>query len=129
MHNWRNKGIGGVRLIDLPDKDIRGKKKVHIQSRFCQALECRLCTKRYSREDVMDGTYRIETLICSHCYVSMQKSPHSLSCFGKPTFRLLSGKMLYGYDPESRDCNHLCPDRNICKIIVRPDLVGITSIV
>lgn len=126
MRNWREGTPGGTRLIELPDKDIRGKRK-RKQSSLFKALECLLCFARYSNEDILNGTYNIETFICSFCYERMQQSPHNISCFGKPTF-IENDKRLYGYQPESKECNQLCPDREICKRVVRPDLIGIETV-
>lgn len=77
-------------------------------------LECLLCTRRYSKEEILQGRYQPETLICSRCYAKMQKSPHHISCFGKPTVILPSGKHLWGYNPRTATCRTICPDHKIC---------------
>ena len=122
MANWRNDALSSGRIKesseDAPVKRKKHKKRFHP----CKALECLICTVRYSLEDILDGTYQLETWVCSSCYAEMQRKPHEQSCFGKPTFVMLDGKRELGYDSECRDCKDLCPDRVICQKVVRPDL-------
>lgn len=84
-------------------------------------LECSICRRRYGLEDVEAGLYQAETLTCSACYADMQRAPHDLHCFGKPTVILPSGKHLLGYNPKAEECSHLCKDRNVCRRIVWPE--------
>lgn len=85
-------------------------------------LECLICFERHSAEDVARGDYQLSTMVCSACYRKMQLAPHRVSCFGKPTFILLSGKKLLGYDPDSEECGSSCPDRSVCcRIVSRED--------
>jgi hypothetical protein len=115
--NWQSKTKedGGVQAVNIPERIKPAKLKKFSKGK---SLECRLCYSRYSLADIMNGTYNLETYICSYCYADMQRKPHPQSCFGKPTFILLDGTRLPGYDPEARDCNRLCPDRELCKRIV-----------
>ena len=83
-----------------------------------KVLECLLCQQRYSMEDIRNGLYQLETLVCSACYAKMQRQPHHISCFGKPTFILLNGKHLYGYNPKAEECRTKCPDRRVCSRII-----------
>lgn len=123
MSNWRNKAIDSGRAYDRPDVDTgRHRKKKKIVKHPCKALECLLCTLRFSIDDILSGAYNIETFICSLCYAEMQQKPHEQNCFGKPTFILTSGKHALGYEPIAKECQDVCPDRMICKRIVYPNL-------
>jgi hypothetical protein len=104
----------------MPLFDLQSPKKVHEKS-SCKALECLLCRKRYSREEILAGLYRLETFVCSSCYVKKQEQPHAKCCFGKPTFILKNRKVLRGYEPEAIECQELCQDREVCRILVNPE--------
>ncbi len=82
-------------------------------------LECLRCLDRYSKADVRSGLYRLETIVCSRCYARMQRAPHRVSCFGKPTMRTPDWKTLLGYNPSAPECRDLCPDRVVCRRVVR----------
>lgn len=82
------------------------------------ALECLLCEQRFSRQEIERGEYRLETMICSYCYARMQRAPYERCCFGKPTLIQLDGKRLYGYNPKAEECERICPDRVVCRLIV-----------
>ena len=81
-------------------------------------LECVICFRRYSAQDVISGLYWIHTGVCSHCYAFMQKRSHKSSCFGKPSVANARGTRLLGYHPKAVECGELCPDRNVCRRIV-----------
>ena len=83
-------------------------------------LECVRCKERHSALDIAEGRYQLETLTCSRCYKEMQAMPHERSCFGKPTFILISGRRLYGYNPKAEECSSLCKDKKICRKLVWP---------
>lgn len=81
-----------------------------------RALECILCSQRYSREDILSGMYQLETFICSPCYAKMQRAPYEVSCFGKTCGYIPHlNKRLYGYKEDAVECRDVCPDRNICR--------------
>ena len=80
-------------------------------------IECVVCTIRYSLADIESGLYSLHTGVCSRCYAKMQKQPHHVSCFGKPSVANSKGKQL-GYNPKAIECKQLCPDRSICRSIV-----------
>jgi len=63
----------------------------------------------------------METLVCSRCYAKMQQQPREQSCFGKPGYvkNKYNPKRIYGYMPTAVECNELCPDSVICKLVVR----------
>ena len=84
-------------------------------------LECLLCAKRHSREDVRNGRYWPQTMVCSVCYVKMQAAPYRKSCFGKPTVLEPISEFIQvivekGYHPEAEECSRLCPDREPCAL-------------
>ena len=90
-----------------------------------QSVECLLCARRYSEIDILEGRYWLETMVCSECYADMQKKPHELSCFGKPTWvNYWPHKKLLGWWPESEECSLLCPDRKVCARIMRSSKTG-----
>lgn len=127
MKNWREEAhkSGRLKHVNLLDESKTFERKVKRRKkhkRSCKALECIICTLRFSSEDVHNGVYNIQTFVCSYCYAEMQQKPHYQSCFGKPTFILLNGKRELGYDPNARECRDSCPDRVLCQRIVRPDL-------
>lgn len=72
-------------------------------------VECVKCFERYSEEELRNGQYWLETMVCHNCYVEMQQKPYTHSCFGKET----RGNKL-GYDPTAVECSRLCPDRKVC---------------
>lgn len=83
-------------------------------------LECILCRKRYSLDDILKGAYRLETMVCSFCYASLQKQPYDISCFGKPTVILPNNQKLLGYSPKAPECQRFCPDRKVCALVMDP---------
>ena len=83
-----------------------------------KVLECLLCKERYSQADIEAGLYQLETFVCSFCYAKMQKQPHHVSCFGKPTY-ILPNKRLFGYNPNTPECARWCPDRKVCSRIIK----------
>ena len=111
----RTRPLGGIaaRLGTLPDAAILETRKL---PKDCKALECLRCQRRFTRKEIISGLYRLETMICSFCYVAMQKAPYSISCFGKPTTILLNGTELLGYDPSANECKFLCPDSKVCQL-------------
>lgn len=94
------------------------KNKIRVVNTTRKSLECLLCFRRYSLEDIKDGLYRIETGVCSFCYAELQKKSHNEACFGKPSVRLPEGKTLLGYNSKAVECNRLCQDRELCRSIV-----------
>jgi hypothetical protein len=84
-------------------------------------LECVLCGQRYTREDIERGWYVTSTLVCAFCYRAMQSMPYERSCFGKPTVEWEDGRVQYGYDPQAIECFKWCPDRHVCRKVVRGD--------
>ncbi len=83
-------------------------------------VECTICAKRFSSADIEAGEYCLETMVCYNCYSMMQQLPHSISCFGKPTFITIGGTRRLGYDERSVECQSICPDRTVCARIMRP---------
>lgn len=81
-------------------------------------LECLQCKQRYSEQDVAAGAYRLETMVCSYCYAQMQRAPYAVSCFGKPMQVLPSGKREHGWNPGAEECRRLCPDREVCRLVM-----------
>lgn len=81
-------------------------------------LGCARCARWYSLDDVRQGNYWLETMVCSYCYAEMQASPYQKSCFGKPMLIWPSGKREYGYNPKAWECSTVCPDREICRKIL-----------
>jgi hypothetical protein len=83
-------------------------------------IECVLCTRQRSRQDILSGLYRAETMICSYCYAKMQQQPYEASCFGKPGYAKTkyNPKRIYGYMPTAIECSQMCPDAAVCKLIV-----------
>jgi hypothetical protein len=81
-------------------------------------IECLLCKDRYSKSDVENGLYQLEPMVCSKCYLALQRQPHHISCFGKPTYITPDGKRLYGYNPNTPECARWCPDRKVCRRLV-----------
>ena len=79
-------------------------------------VECLQCKRRFSFDAL--ALLDVQTLICGYCYAAMQAQPHELSCFGKPTVEFASGKKLLGYNENAKECQHYCPDRCICALIV-----------
>jgi len=84
-------------------------------------LECLKCTKRYSAKSIQRGEYRLETFLCSNCYAQMQQQPYSACCFGKPSYTVTpeNPQRQYGYNPKAIECKQLCPDRQVCKLVVQ----------
>jgi hypothetical protein len=85
-------------------------------------LECVRCELRYSIEDINSGLYELETFTCGFCYAAMQKAPHQQACFSKPTKvqRTTSGiSKIRGYEAEAIECSTYCPDRNVCRRLLR----------
>ena len=78
-------------------------------------LECVRCRNRHSVESILNGDYILETFVCGVCYATMQQMPYSQSCFGKSTDVT---RKLNGYNPNARECQYVCPDRNVCSIVV-----------
>ncbi len=96
----------------LVDGDI---PKVKHERTDTKVLECLVCRRRYSRNDVEDGLYWVETFTCSLCYADMQRQPYRRSCFGKPTVVDERGRVVErGHDPKAVECSTLCLDRNVC---------------
>jgi len=95
-----------------------------------KSLECLRCMERYSKKDILEGRYWLETLICSKCYLSMQKAPHSISCFGKPSIAISETKKIQGFDLDMIECRELCPDRKICEKVMLsiPDVRSIQNV-
>jgi len=77
---------------------------------FDPSVECILCRRSFTEVDILGYRYFIESGICEQCYKKMQALPASISCFGK------NGK--HGYDPISRECKQLCPDRKVCPMFL-----------
>ena len=124
MH--RNGGVREkVRLQTLRALKVAEKALKAVPARTppkdSKLLECLRCQRRYSRSEIVAGLYRLETMVCSYCYAALQKAPHAVCCFGKPTTILLDGTKLLGYDPACPECRNLCPDSALCALIVDPD--------
>ena len=86
-------------------------------------LECARCGTGFTYQEIRENRlYNLDTKICIGCYQDMQKKQHSVSCFGKPTVILESGKKLLGYDPSSSECNAWCPDRRVCGMVMRGEI-------
>lgn len=125
MSDWREGAVNSGRVVERPDSDVTFRRKKKVKRHPCKALECLICTLRYSFDDILCGVYNIETFVCSHCYAEMQQKPHAQSCFGKPTVILLNGKRDLGYDIKAKECRDVCVDRSMCQRIVRPDLQNV----
>jgi hypothetical protein len=117
---------GGVAAIKAA-AEAEAKK---ISAETQKSLECLRCTERYSKKDILEGRYWLETLICSKCYMNMQRAPHSVSCFGKPSVMISDVKKIQGFDLEMIECRELCPDRKICEKIMLsiPDVRSIQNV-
>ena len=84
-----------------------------------KVIECVICYSRYSLNDCASGLYRLETLVCSPCYARMQQDANS--CFGKACEAVSEEERTAdGYDPASKECSWLCPDRVVCAKILDP---------
>lgn len=64
-----------------------------------ELLDCLLCRKSFSIQDVRDEEY-FETGICRKCYEAKEKDP--TTCFAKM------------FDPMHPACKEFCPDKRIC---------------
>lgn len=96
----------------------------------CKALECLLCERRYSRDDVARGLYWIETFTCSACYAVMQAKSRAQCCFGKADVVVPvegeegTGRVVeLGYSPTAPECSQLCPDRKVCSRLFQASIV------
>ena len=68
-------------------------------------VECLLCSKRFTLEQILNDEFFVVTCICRECYAKLQSKPQTISCFGKSDC----------YDSESLACSSLCPDITPCK--------------
>lgn len=108
--------VGGVRgAVQNGNGHAPPKQVLNLHFR---GLECIRCGRRYSLEQVLNGTYWLETFTCSFCYREMAEAPASLSCFGKPTTILLDGRKQLGYEEDADECKNRCKDRRICRRII-----------
>lgn len=89
-----------------------------------KVLPCVECLERFTAQDVEDGNYFPKTMMCLRCYVALQRKPRGVSCFGKPQVILAyrTQPQLLGYNPRARECQGLCPDREVCRAFVRGEL-------
>ena len=86
-------------------------------------LECVICGRRFTEQDIHFRRYFASTQVCRACYERGQKSSYSVWCFGKQSVLASGGYVLeHGYDPTAGDCAHECPDRGICALFVSGDL-------
>ncbi len=70
-------------------------------------LECLLCQKRYSVDDVKKSLFFASTMVCAMCYSCAVKNRGQKDwCFG-------------GYDKRYRECRVDCPDKRICRFFTR----------
>jgi hypothetical protein len=65
-------------------------------------LECVLCSKRYSIQDVKSGNYFPSTGVCLGCYGQAQVGNKKLWCFGT-------------FQANAIECKTECPDKRICR--------------
>jgi hypothetical protein len=111
-----------VRLVNTRECELDAPHVAVARNRLkpsVKAIECRLCLRRYTREDILSGLYQISTKVCSECYARMQAAPHNVSCFGKPD-TMQDGKRLLGYSQSARECQELCPDKTLCASVADP---------
>ena len=89
-------------------------------------LECVECAGMYSGFDVQQGQFFVTTMVCLDCYQRMQRAPYHVSCFGKPTVTT-DGKVHHGYDADARECRLECPDRFICRVLVKRKIPAVAK--
>ena len=104
-------------------EERRKRKPAPKKKPYSSILECLLCRERFARKDLEDGTYRLETMVCSFCYARMQSAPYAQSCFGKATVKILTEEDLertveYGYNPVAEECSFHCPDSVVCRLVI-----------
>jgi len=86
-------------------------------------LECILCHKKYTEDDVRGLEYFPSTGICFDCYAKGQKAAYVTWCFGKRSLVGIGNKVLaLGYDPNSKACEKECPDRKLCPLFVSNEI-------
>src|SRR6185503_1135643 len=68
-------------------------------------IQCLICDKKYSVEDILSSKYFVDTLVCLVCYNRMQADKRC--CFAKE------------YDASAEECSRFCPDRSICVQFVK----------
>jgi hypothetical protein len=86
-------------------------------------LECVLCAKRFTEQDVQFRRYFASTQVCRACYERGQRASFAVWCFGKLNVLAPSGEVLeYGYDAVAEECAQECPDRGICRLFVLGEL-------
>ena len=70
-------------------------------------IPCVICGVKYDLDSV--GTVLIiSTGVCVSCYLEGAASSSAEWCFAK----------LDSYDPDTKECRELCPDRKFCAILV-----------
>lgn len=79
-------------------------------------LECLLCRRGVTSEEVRLGLFQLSSNVCNQCYRKMQDSPYEKSCFGKVT--IVHPKRQLGYNPNAIECKELCPDRVVCRKVI-----------
>lgn len=82
-------------------------------------MECVLCQQRYSEQDVLRYEYFVHTNICYICYLSMMSDP--ATCFGKKG-------PVRTWNPKAEACRSICPDRKVCPLFARGDMVIIRDL-
>jgi hypothetical protein len=82
---------------------------------LAKVLECTLCKRGYSAQDVSKGLFYPSTGICTECYVQGQKSSRKVWCFGKLDFKRGRKTVLAAFNPTATECKLHCPDRVVCK--------------
>ena len=99
----------------MPERQRLVPGNVSVQRHKTPQLECLLCQRRYSFAEIKAGNYFLETMICAYCYRERQRAPRASSCFGKPG-RIRPRQ--YGYNPRALECSRLCPDREVCGMLL-----------
>ncbi len=75
-------------------------------------IPCAVCLRPYEVKDI--GTLLfMSTGVCVACYKRALTVSGDLWCFGK----------IEAYDEISKECSQLCPDKLICKAVVKGKLV------
>lgn len=89
-----------------------------------EVLECILCEKHFSIEDVKQLKFFPSTGVCFDCYLKGQNASYATWCFGKPNLYSLNDRVLeFGYDEDKKVCQSECPDRRLCPLFMTGQIV------